>query len=33
MELSEAVGYWTAQFLGGIIGALVLWGIFSTSPM
>jgi aquaporin Z len=33
MELSEAVGYWIAQFLGGIVGALVLWGIFSTSPI
>jgi aquaporin Z len=28
----EAVGYWIAQFLGGIAGALVLWGVFSGSP-
>jgi aquaporin Z len=32
MDLEEAVGYWVAQFLGGIAGALVLWGILSTSP-
>jgi len=32
MDLEEAVGYWLAQFLGGIVGALVLWGILSTSP-
>jgi aquaporin Z len=29
----EAVGYWIAQFAGGIVGALALWGTFSTSPM
>jgi aquaporin Z len=28
----EAVGYWIAQFAGGIAGALALWGTFSTSP-
>ena len=33
MGLEEAVGYWFAQFAGGIVGALVLWGIFSTSPI
>ncbi len=33
MSLEEAVGYWFAQFLGGIVGALVLWGVFSTSPI
>lgn len=32
MSLSEAVGYWVAQFLGGIVGALVLWGVVSGSP-
>ncbi|HEY1488101.1 MAG TPA: aquaporin, partial [Micromonosporaceae bacterium] len=32
MTLSEAAGYWLAQFLGGIAGALVLWAIVSTSP-
>src|ERR1700734_2047066 len=29
----EAVGYWIAQFAGGIIGALVLWGTLSSSPL
>jgi len=33
IPLREAVGYWIAQFAGGIIGALALWGTFSTSPM
>ena len=32
MDLREAAGYWAAQFLGGILGALVLWGIVSGSP-
>ena len=32
MSLAEATGYWAAQFAGGIVGALVLWGIFSGSP-
>jgi aquaporin Z len=32
ISLGEAVGYWIAQFAGGIVGALVLWGTFSTSP-
>lgn len=32
MSLSEAVGYWIAQFAGGIAGALALWGVFSGSP-
>ena len=32
IALAEAVGYWIAQFAGGIVGALVLWGSFSTSP-
>jgi len=31
--LAEAVGYWIAQFAGGIAGALALWGTFSTSPL
>src|SRR5512132_279855 len=26
LPLVEAVGYWVAQFVGGILGALVLWG-------
>ena len=33
MPLNEAAGYWIAQFAGGIVGALVLWGTFSTSPL
>jgi aquaporin Z len=33
IPLNEAIGYWIAQFAGGIVGALVLWGSFSTSPM
>jgi aquaporin Z len=32
MAIKEAAGYWVAQFLGGIAGALVLWGILSGSP-
>jgi aquaporin Z len=30
---AEAVGYWVAQFAGGMLGALLLWGVFSTSPL
>ncbi len=29
----EAIGYWIAQFLGGIVGALVLWAVFEQSPL
>src|SRR5215467_1576935 len=32
IRLAEAGGYWAAQFAGGIVGALVLWGTFSASP-
>jgi aquaporin Z len=32
MSLGEAIGYWIAQFAGGIGGALALWGIFAGSP-
>lgn len=32
MRLSEAIGYWVSQFVGGIVGALILWGIVSGSP-
>src|SRR5580700_7636714 len=30
---AEAVGYWIAQFAGAVLGALQLWGVFSTSPL
>ena len=33
MTLSDAAGYWVALFVGGIVGALALWGTFSTSPL
>ena len=33
MPLVEAAGYWVAQFVGGILGALLLWGMFNTSPL
>jgi aquaporin Z len=29
----EAIGYWIAQFAGGIVGALVLWATLSSSPL
>jgi aquaporin Z len=31
--IGEAVGYWVSQFVGGILGALLLWGMFSSSPL
>lgn len=33
MPLTEAIGYWVAQFVGGILGALILWGLVSGSPV
>jgi aquaporin Z len=33
IPLAEAAGYWVAQFVGGILGALLLWGTFSNSPL
>jgi aquaporin Z len=33
LPLRDAVGYWVAQFAGGILGALLLWGMFNTSPL
>jgi aquaporin Z len=33
LPLVEAVGYWVAQFVGGILGALLLWAMFNTSPL
>ena len=32
IRLSEAIGYWIAQFAGGILGALLLWGVLDRSP-
>jgi aquaporin Z len=32
MALSDAIGYWIAQFAGGIVGAIVLWAIFQGAP-
>jgi aquaporin Z len=32
MSVNDAIAYWVAQFAGGIVGALVLWATFSTSP-
>jgi aquaporin Z len=32
MSATDAVGYWAAQFVGGIVGALALWAVFSGSP-
>jgi aquaporin Z len=32
VSLNDALGYWVAQFLGGILGALALWGTLATSP-
>jgi aquaporin Z len=32
MSLSEAIGYWVSQFVGGIIGALILYAIVSGAP-
>lgn len=32
MALSDAIGYWIAQFAGGLAGALVLWAIFEGAP-
>ncbi len=33
MKLLTAIGYWIAQFIGAIVGALVLWAVFSQSPL
>ena len=30
---AEAVGYWVAQFIGGYLGALLLWGLLKQSPL
>ena len=33
IALFDAVGYWIAQFIGGIAGALLLWATFAGSPL
>jgi aquaporin Z len=33
ITLLDAVGYWIAQIVGGIAGAAILFGIFSSSPI
>ena len=33
MPLVEAIGYWVAQFIGGIVGAVVLWAIVRRSQL
>jgi len=33
LSAREAAGYWAAQFVGGTLGALLLWGMFNTSPL
>ena len=33
MKISEALGFWVAQFAGAIAGAAVLWQIFKGIPM
>jgi aquaporin Z len=33
LPAKDAAGYWAAQFVGGILGALLLWGTFNTSPL
>src|ERR1700685_1440308 len=33
ISLRDASSYWVAQFVGGFLGALALWGVFSTSPL
>ncbi|HEY5438541.1 MAG TPA: aquaporin [Acidimicrobiales bacterium] len=33
ISLRDAVSYWIAQFIGGFVGALALWGVFNTSPL
>jgi aquaporin Z len=32
MSIQEGIGYWIAQFVGGIFGAFALWGVFTGSP-
>lgn len=32
MPITEAIGYWAAQFVGAILAALLLWGMLETAP-
>ncbi len=32
MSAADAIAYWVAQFVGGIVGALGLWAVFTGSP-
>lgn len=32
IEVMEGIGYIVAQVVGGILGALLLWGVFANSP-
>jgi len=33
ITVSDAIGYWISQFAGGILGALLLWGVFAETPL
>ena len=33
MSIAEGIEYWIAEFIGAILGALVLWAIFQGSPV
>jgi aquaporin Z len=33
MRLGEAIAYWLGQFAGGMLGALLLWGVLGSSPL
>jgi aquaporin Z len=33
ISVTDAIGYWVAQFVGGFAGAALLWGIVSGSPV
>jgi aquaporin Z len=32
MSIDDALGYWAAQFIGGIVGAAALFGVFQATP-
>jgi aquaporin Z len=33
ISLTDAIGYWVAQIVGGIVGAAALYGVFHASPL